>query len=124
MPGMHWKTALCSLSIGTSAAPLARAASTSNGPATTSDSLFAISTRLPERAAASVDGRPAAPTMAAMTASTSPLEAMSTSASLPAWTRVGTPAALSPAASFAALRGSCITATGGRCVTHCSSRRS
>ena len=53
--GRHWKIALCSLSIGMSVAPPARADSIRSGPASTSDSLFASSTRLPARAAASVE---------------------------------------------------------------------
>ena len=52
--GRHWKTALCSLSIGSSVAPLSRAARMNSGPAMTSASLFASSTLLPARAAASV----------------------------------------------------------------------
>ena len=42
-----------------------------SGPAITSASLLASSTRLPARAAASVGARPAAPTIAAITASQS-----------------------------------------------------
>ncbi len=69
--GRHWKIALCSLSIGTMVAPPSCAARISSSPASTSDSLLASSRRLPARAAASVDGRPAAPTMAATTVSQS-----------------------------------------------------
>ena len=91
--GMHWKIALCSLSIGTSIAPPWRAASTSSDPAITSDSLFATSTCLPARAAASVEGSPAAPTIAAITTSTSALAAQASSAAGPQCTSVGQPAA-------------------------------
>ncbi len=122
--GRHWKMALCSLSIGMSVAPPERADSISSGPATTSDSLFASSTRLPERAAASVDGSPAAPTMAAMTASTSGPEAQSLSASGPQRTSTGEPATRKAASRRPAASGDCSTAIRGRCRRHCSSRRS
>jgi hypothetical protein len=59
--------ALCSLSIGISCAPEARTAAISSEPAMTADSLFASSRRLPAAAAASVEGRPAAPLIAAIT---------------------------------------------------------
>ena len=49
--------------------PTARTVCMSSGPAMTSDSLLANNRRLPARAAASVERRPAAPTMAAMTLS-------------------------------------------------------
>ena len=62
---------------GSSVAPDARTARISSGPAMTSDSLLASSRRLPARAAASVERRPAAPTMAAMTLSTSGSAAIS-----------------------------------------------
>ena len=102
---MHWKIALCSLSIGISTAPLRRAASTSNAPAMTSDSLFATRTCLPARAAASVDGSPAAPTMAAITTSTSGLAATALSASTPQATAVGHSAARRSSASNRAAAG-------------------
>src|SRR5207245_60630 len=54
--------------MGSSLAPASCAARMNGGPAMTSASLFARSTRLPAAAAASVAGRPAAPTIAAMTA--------------------------------------------------------
>ena len=63
---------------------------------TTSDSLFASSTRLPARAAASVDGRPAAPTIAAITASTSGDAATSASARRRTPPRVASPASAQP----------------------------
>jgi K+-transporting ATPase c subunit len=110
---MHWKIALCSLSIGTSWAAPARAASTSNGPATTSDSLLASSTRLPARAAASVDGNPAAPTIAAITASTSGLDAHSARAPAPQRTSVAEPAVRRAAARRSADAGDSSTAMAG-----------
>src|SRR6185436_11646865 len=67
----HWNTALCSLSIGRSVAPERFAASITSAPPMTSASLLASSTRRPARTAASVDGSPAAPTIAAMTTSDS-----------------------------------------------------
>ena len=66
--------ALCSLSIGTMVAPPRARGRISSSPASTSDSLFASSRRLPARAAASVDGRPAAPTIAATTVSQTSLD--------------------------------------------------
>ena len=56
--GRHWKIALCSLSIGISVAPPSRTACMNSGPDITSDSLFASRTRLPARAAASVERKP------------------------------------------------------------------
>src|SRR3546814_6706107 len=50
-------------------APASRAVATSSSPARTSDSLLASNRRLPARAAARVEGRPAAPTIAATTVS-------------------------------------------------------
>ncbi len=54
----HWRMALCSLSIGSSCAPLSRTASRNRRPAITSASLLASSTRLPARAAARVGRQP------------------------------------------------------------------
>ncbi len=85
--------------------------------------MFAISTRLPARAAASVDGKPAEPTMAAMTVSTSSLAAISASASMPQRTRVGAPTDRNASDNFSADSASRITATAGRCARHCSSNR-
>ena len=90
--GRHWKIALCSLSIGSRVAPCSRTARMNTGPAMTSASLLASSTFLPATAAASVDGNPAAPTMAAITASTSGSCAMRTKACGPCSTRVALPA--------------------------------
>ena len=82
--GRHWKMALCSLSIGSSVAPERLTAASSSGPAMTRDSLLASSRRLPACAAASVERRPAAPTIAAMTHCTSGSRASSSSAPAPA----------------------------------------
>ena len=102
--GRHWKIALCSLSIGSSVAPDSRTVRISSGPAMTSDSLLASSSRLPAAAAASVERRPAAPTMAAMTLSTSGRRATSSSAWGPHSTRVGAPRARNSCSScFAAV---------------------
>ncbi len=65
--GMHWKMALCSLSMGSSSAPLAWISSMNSCPDMTRASLLASMTRLPARAAARVGIRPAAPTMPAIT---------------------------------------------------------
>ena len=87
--GRHWNTALCSLSMGSSVAPALRTICMSSGPAITSDSLLANNNRLPARAAASVERNPAAPTMAAITLSTSGSAAISTMPSTPPITCVG-----------------------------------
>src|SRR5579883_2492025 len=92
--GRHWNMALCSLSIGSSVAPLERAACINSGPDMTSDSLLASNRRLPARAAASVERKPAAPTIAAMTHSASGSVAISVSAPAPAMMRV--PLAVAP----------------------------
>ena len=63
--------------MGSNVAPPARTLCMSNGPAITSDSLLANNSRLPARAAANVERRPAAPTMAAMTLCTSGWPAIS-----------------------------------------------
>jgi len=117
--GRHWKIALCSLSIGSSVAPEAFTASIRSGPAITSDSLLASSSRLPARAAASVERSPAAPTMAAMTQCTSGSSASSSSAPLPASTRVPSAAPSRCARSSAAARSSASAAYAGRQVRIC-----
>ena len=81
----------------TAVTPEARTAATSSGPAMTSDSLLASSSRLPAPAAASVERRPAAPTIAAITQVTSGSIANSSRASGPARRRV--PPALLPSSS-------------------------
>ena len=69
--GKDWKMAECSLSIGSSCAPPACTACMNTSPPTTSASLLASNRRLPALAAAMHGANPAAPTMAAMTVSTS-----------------------------------------------------
>jgi hypothetical protein len=66
---------LCSLSIGSSTEPLLRTACMNRAPDITSASLLASRIFLPASTAASVGRSPAAPTMAAITASTSGAEA-------------------------------------------------
>ena len=70
-----------------------------SAPPTTSASLLASSSRLPARAAARQGARPAAPTMAAITLSTSGCAASSHSASAPTATSVRKPRAARPARS-------------------------
>ena len=116
--------ALCSLSMGSRRAPLAAAADIRISPATTRASLLASSRRLPARAAARVGSRPAAPTMAAMTISTSGRAAT--------WARASGPASTSGAPAMSASRPrrrsaaptSARTARAGRWRRHCSARRS
>ncbi len=84
--GSAWKIALCSESIGSSSAPLAAMASMNSWPETTRVSLLASRMRLPACAAASVAGRPAAPTIAAIRVSTSGAVATSVRASAPSST--------------------------------------
>ena len=79
----------------------------------TSVSLLASSTSFPVRAAANVGRMPAAPTMAAITASTSGSEATLSSDSMPARTSVRIPAALISSASCPALAVSSMTAYRG-----------
>ena len=73
----------------------------SSAPASTSDSLLASSRRLPARAAASVDGRPAAPTIAATTVSQASPATSASSASSPACAWVARPASRRPSRSAA-----------------------
>ena len=98
----HWNTALCSLSTGTMVAAPSRAARMRSGPAMTSASLLASSTRLPARAAASVDASPAAPTIAAIATSQRLSVATCSSASAPK--RSSVPWLRKSAASFASGR--------------------
>ena len=102
--GRHWKIAECSLSIGSSAPPPARTASTNSAPPTTSASLFASSRRLPACAADRQGARPAAPTIAAMTASTSGCDARSHRACGPQTTSVCDALGLQPLAQRARRR--------------------
>jgi len=78
-----WNTAECSLSTGSSRLPFSLAIRVSSSPATTSGSLLAIARRLPHRAAARTDGKPAAPTTAVRTVSTPSDFAISTRLSDP-----------------------------------------
>ena len=83
--------ALCSLSIGRISAPLWFAASINKAPDMTNASLLASKTLLPAFTAASVGKSPAAPTMAAITASTSGALDTSSSALAPARISASTP---------------------------------
>ncbi|KAG1386008.1 hypothetical protein G6F59_017075 [Rhizopus arrhizus] len=93
-------------------------------PAATSAALLANSTRLPGRAAASAAGRPAAPTMAAMTESHCGSAAVSASAWAP--TRISgiawDPAQAATNRLRAASSGT--TTTAARLASACSARRS
>ena len=123
--GRLWKIALCSLSTGMSRAPDSCTAPIRSRPLMTSASLLASSTRLPAPAAASVGRRPAAPTIAATTVSTSGSRAMSASASSPADTRVSSqPPALSSVSRRSAPSASRTTARAGRWARHCSASAS
>ena len=115
--GRHWKTALCSLSMGTSSAPPSRIASMKRRPDMTSASLLASSTRFPARAAASVGSSPAAPTIPASTWRTCGRATTASRAAVPASTLV----AVSPRRPFssAAAASSASTANSGRCSRHC-----
>ena len=85
-----------------------------SAPPMTSASLFASRMRLPARAAASVAGSPAAPTIAASTQSASGNVAASHRPSSPATTRVGRHSAASARCSECAASTSCSAASGGR----------
>ena len=117
--GKHWNIALCSLSTGKSAAPEARTAARSSGPAMTRDSLLASSTRLPACAAASVERKPADPAMPAITTSASGSDAISMRPSAPPSTRVGLPDPASRAVSSRAASTSASAANAGRSVRTC-----
>src|SRR5690606_19367477 len=114
----HWNTALCSLSIGTMVAPASRAAAITSSPASTSDSLLASSRRLPARAAARVEPRPAAPTIAATTVSQSSPAASASIACAPPCAVVARPASRSPARRTSRREASAIAAWAGRWVAH------
>src|SRR5208282_5079800 len=70
-PSRHWKTALCSLSTGSSRTRLSRTAAVISSPAMTSTSLLANAMSLPALIAASVGRKPIAPTSADITSSAS-----------------------------------------------------
>ena len=88
-------------------------------PAITKASLLASSTVLPARAAASVDCKPAAPTIAAITTSVSACAATSDSALSPSRTLVSQPAAFKRARSTSARVASANAAKWGRNFWHC-----
>ncbi len=69
--------------MGSSSAPLSLTAAINKEPAATKASLFASKTRLPACAAAKADGRPAAPTIAAITTSVCASAAVSARACWP-----------------------------------------
>ena len=75
--------------MGSNCAPPWRTACIKTSPPTTRASLFASNSRLPALTAAIHGGKPAAPTMAAMTASTDSCEAIISSAAGPDKTCVG-----------------------------------
>ncbi len=117
-PSRHWKTALCSLSTGINSPPFSSSACMTSGPPITSDSLFASASRFPTFNASNVGSRPAAPTSALTTISTSGCVAAASTASQPAAKRVpgdGTARENSPSAR---------TANSGRCSRTCSSSAS
>ncbi|MCY1283979.1 hypothetical protein D9M68_713570 [compost metagenome] len=87
---------MCSLSIGSNTAPLARTACMNRAPDITSASLLASKTFLPASTAARVGLSPAAPTMAAITASTSDAAATAHNPASPTSTSVDSPAARKP----------------------------
>ncbi len=97
----HCQIALCSLSTGSRVAPLAATSCMNRLPAQTSTSLLANATMRPCRTAASVDARPAAPTMPAITQSAG-RSAASTSASGPHPTSIPDPDSASFSVSYSA----------------------
>jgi hypothetical protein len=96
--------------MGSSVAPPAATARMKTGPAITSASLFASRMRFPARAAEIVDGSPAAPTIAAITAWVSGCDATLSRASGPISTSAATRASRSPRRSSSARARSPITA--------------
>ena len=94
------------------------------GPAVTSASLFASKTRLPAFTAAKLARRPAMPTMAAITVSTSGKLEISSSARSPCNTVVALPWAASRPCSVSASRALPMTAYSGWKSRHCRYRRS
>ena len=108
--GRHWKIAECSLSIGSSVHAFCCTVSMNRAPPTTSASLFASSRRLPDCAAARQGDRPAAPTIAPMTTSTSGWDAIFSRASCACSTCVGRPFDFKSCASCTAWGALAITA--------------
>jgi len=93
----HWNSALCSLSTGTTHAPEARAAATTNGPPATMLSLFARARVAPDSRAARVGRRPIAPVIPLRTTS-APMAAAVVAASAPTTTSGAYAARPAPAA--------------------------
>ena len=93
-------------------------------PAITNASLLASSTVLPARAAASDEGKPAAPTMAAITTSVSACAAISASALSPARTSVPQPVAFNRTRSASPRATSGTAAKRGRNFSHCTASSS
>ena len=122
--GSDWKMAECSLSMGSSVAPPSRTACINTSAPTTSASLLASRRRLPARAAARQGDRPAAPTMAAITTSTSLHDAIISIASRACNTCVGSPFDLIFSASSRAWGGLAMTAYRGLNCAHWESIRS
>ena len=110
--------------MGSSSAPPSRTADMNSAPPTTRASLLASIRRLPARAAARQGGRPAAPTMAAITASTSGCDAISHRASAPTSTAVALPASRNLACSSCACTDSGSTANLGFQARHWASNSS
>ncbi|MCY1538305.1 hypothetical protein D9M68_738380 [compost metagenome] len=108
--GSDWKTAECSLSMGSNVAPPSRTARMNSSPPTTRASLLASSSFLPACAAARLGASPAAPTIAAITACTSGSELTSHSARSPASTWTDKPNSFTRTASCAAWGALAITA--------------
>ncbi len=122
--GRHWKIAECSLSMGSSVAPDAATACMKSAPPTTRASLLASSSRLPARAAAMQAGRPAAPTMAAITLSTPGSQASSHRACGPTRTSVDKRSCARPRRASSARASLGTTTTRGRNRWHCANSRS
>ncbi len=118
---IDWKIALCSVSTGSSVAPCARTARSMTSPAHTSASLLASATAPPRRIAARVDGRPAAPVIAAIVQSAG-RAAASITACVPQAASIPEPASASASSRYAS--GSAITATSApRARACCASSR-
>ena len=103
----------CSLSMGSSTAPPSRTACKNTSPPTTKASLLASIKRLPARAAAIQGDKPAAPTIAAITASTCGAEATSSKAAAPQRTCTDKPSARTRSANCRPADSCTITATSG-----------
>ncbi len=122
--GSDWKIAECSLSIGNSLAPPCVTASTNTSPPSTKASLLASKRRFPARAAPIQGANPAAPTMAAITASTFSCEATMVSASAPHNTRVLRPRSRHRCCSRSPWSALAMIPNSGLNLTHCATIRS